>query len=99
MVYGPGAEMFRGFLHHVDTSRLIAKDMLFGTYTPTNIIVMPSDIKGDINGNCMIDLDDAYIALTFVGNVADNFTAIIDMDNNGLIDYKDVVTIYNLAIR
>lgn len=99
MVYGPGAEMFRGFLHHVDTSRLIAKDMLFGTYTPTNIRVMPSDIKGDINGNCMIDLDDAYIALTFVGNVADNFTAIIDMDNNGLIDYKDVVTIYNQAIR
>ena len=45
----------------------------------------------------MIDLDDAYVALTFVGNVADNFTAI--MDNNGLIDYKDVVIIYNQAIK
>jgi len=99
MVYGPGAEMFRGFLHHVDTSRLIAKDMMFGTYTPTNLKVMPSNIKGDINGNYIIDLDDAYIALTFVGSVADKFTAILDMDNNGLIDYKDVVIIYNQAIK
>jgi len=34
MAYGPGAENFRGFMHHIDTSRTIAKLMLFGSWKP-----------------------------------------------------------------
>jgi len=34
MVYGLGAENFRGLMHHIDTSKMIAKLMLLGSSEP-----------------------------------------------------------------
>ncbi|GBF36395.1 alkaline phosphatase [Methanofervidicoccus abyssi] len=98
MAYGPGAEHFRGFRHHVDTSKEIADLMLFGgdRMIITNGVGV---IKGDANGNYRIDLDDAYITLNqYVGKIATNDDEKrLDMDNNGIIDYKDVALIMEMA--
>ena len=98
LAYGPGAEYFRGFRHHVDTSKEIADIMLFGgeRYVKINGIGV---IKGDADGDYKVDMDDAYITLNYyVGKiVSNNDERRLDMDNNGIIDYKDVIMIMEMA--
>jgi len=98
LAYGPGAEYFRGFRHHVDTSKEVADIMLFGGKKRVSINGI-GVIKGDANGNYRIDLDDAYITLNYyVGKMALNGDERrLDMDNNGIIDYKDVAIIMEMA--
>jgi len=98
MAYGPGQEFFRGFRHHVDTSKEIADVMLFGGERNVNVNGI-GVIKGDADGDYRIDLDDAYITLNYyVGKTALNSDEKrLDMDNNGIIDYMDVVKIMEMA--
>ncbi|WP_456419421.1 alkaline phosphatase [Methanocaldococcus infernus] len=94
LAYGPGAEDFMGFHHHVDTSKLVAKDMLFrGDYAVS--IKGITHVKGDANGDFKVDKEDAYITLLYyVGNFANtDQEKLLDMDNNGVIDYNDVYLI------
>lgn len=98
MAYGPGAEHFRGFRHHIDTSKETANVMLFGG---DRVVVANGVgvIKGDANGNYRIDSDDAYITLNqHVGKITTNDNEKrLDMDNNGIIDYMDVAIIMEMA--
>ena len=98
MVYGLGAENFRGFMHHIDTSKMMAKLMLFGSSepAPANVkICETSNLKGDINGDFSVDDSDAYLTLTlFLGEIADTeLEKKVDVDGNGVIDFKDVALI------
>ncbi|HIQ39330.1 MAG TPA: alkaline phosphatase [Methanothermococcus okinawensis] len=98
LVYGPGEEYFRGFRHHIDTSKEIADMMLFGGERKVSIKGI-GVIKGDANGDYRIDLDDAYITLNYyVGKITLNSDEKkLDMDNNGVIDYRDVAIIMEMA--
>ena len=98
MAYGPGQWYFRGFRHHVDTSKEIADIMLFGGERSVNANGI-GVIKGDADGDYRIDLDDAYITLNYyVGKTALNSDEKrLDMDNNGIIDYMDVIKIMEMA--
>ncbi|WP_456472725.1 alkaline phosphatase [Methanocaldococcus sp.] len=93
LAYGPGAEDFMSFHHHVDTSKLIAKDMLFnGDYVVP--IYGITHVKGDANGDYRVNKLDAYITLiNYVGQKAEGRVKLLDMDNNGIIDYNDVYLI------
>jgi alkaline phosphatase len=99
MVYGKGSENFRGFLHHVDTSKETAKLMLFGNTNKYIKNYGVSSLKGDANGDFVINKDDAYVTLmSYVGEEVDTQNEEkLDMDNNGLIDYMDVAIIMNKA--
>ena len=95
MAYGPGAEDIRGFLHHVDVAKFMAKKLLFGELDiPLNKIRITSDgKKGDINGDCTVDEIDAYLVLNhFLGEFVDTeIEKKVDMNNNGVIDLGDVL--------
>ncbi len=95
--YGPGSELFTGSYHQVEIARKIAKLMLFGLSEPTTeISIAFSPIPGDINGDKIVDAEDAYIVLTtFLGEKVDStLERHIDMNNNGIIDLEDVYLIY-----
>ncbi|MDK2914871.1 MAG: alkaline phosphatase [Thermococcaceae archaeon] len=95
LAYGPGSENFGGFLHHVDTAKLIAKLMLFGRENTPITISGVSGIKGDITGDSEVDRRDAYITLMMLlgENVDNEAEKRVDMDRNGMIDLKDVLLI------
>ncbi len=99
IVYGPGSEKFRGFTHHVETSKLITKMMLFGSKNMNLGSYGISSLKGDANGDYKITNVDAYITLmNYVGGDANTeVEKKVDMDNNGLIDYNDVALILKKA--
>lgn len=99
LAYGPGAENFRGFLHHVDTARLVAKLMLFGRRNIPVTISSVSSVKGDITGDYRVDEKDAYVTLMmFLGEKVDNeIEKRVDMDNNGMVDLNDVMLILQEA--
>ncbi len=94
MVYGSD-EFKGGFLHHVATSKIIAKLMLFDRDFKVAKLAR-SKIKGDANGDGIVNEEDAYIALMHVGNVSGAYKN-IDMDGNGIIDYNDVCLILSKA--
>ncbi len=97
IAYGPGMNLFKGFLHHTDTSKNILKAMLFGTQKLVNIRGI-SSLKGDANGNRKIDEDDAYITIDYVGSIASTeYEKRLDMNNNGVIDFGDVAEIMEMA--
>ncbi|AEC51613.1 alkaline phosphatase IV precursor [Pyrococcus sp. NA2] len=98
LAYGPGAENFRGFMHHIDVAKTIAKLMLFGNkMLHAEISSRPSSVKGDITGDYKVTPEDAYVALTlFLGEKVDTrIEELIDMDKNGIIDLGDVFRIYS----
>nr|CCE70453.1 TPA: alkaline phosphatase IV precursor [Pyrococcus abyssi GE5] len=95
LAYGPGAENFVGFKHHVDTAKVIAKLMIFGDRSISFTIKGVSKIKGDVTGDYRVDERDAYATLMLLlGDLVDTeLENIADMDNNGIIDLLDVMAI------
>ncbi|MFA4646503.1 hypothetical protein P8X24_04435 [Pyrococcus kukulkanii] len=82
LAYGPGAEYFVGFHHHVDTAKIIADLMLFGKVEIPGIYRIPR-VKGDLNSDCKTDWKDAILALNvYLGT--NYFLA--DMNGNGIVD-------------
>ena len=72
--------------------------MLFGGKRNVNVNGI-GVIKGDADGDYRIDLDDAYLTLNYyVGKTTlDDDEKRLDMDNNGIIDYMDVVKIMEMG--
>ncbi|ALM76338.1 alkaline phosphatase [Thermococcus barophilus] len=99
LAYGPGADNFVGFHHHIQTSKLIAKLMIFGVPRVNILFEGTSSAKGDLNGDYKVDEKDAYIALMMLlgENVDTEFEQRADMDNNGIIDLHDVMLILQEA--
>nr|BAH80319.1 alkaline phosphatase [synthetic construct] len=95
LAYGPGAENFAGFLHHVDTAKLIAKLMLFGKKDIPVTILGISGVKGDITGDFKVDEQDAYVTLMMLlgERVDTELERKVDMNNNGIIELGDVLLI------
>ena len=95
--YGPGSKLFTGSFHQTEIGKRLAKLMLFGLTEPTTeITIALSPVPGDINGDGIVDAEDAYIVLTtFLGEKVDStIERHIDMNNNGIIDLEDVYLIY-----
>jgi len=94
MAYDPGAEDIRGFLHHANIAKFMAKELLLGELDVSlSKIKITSDVKkGDINGDCTVDEIDTYLALNhLLGEFVDTeIEKKVDMNNNGVIDLGDV---------
>lgn len=89
MIYSPKKFDFKKFVHHTETSKEIVNAMLFNLTIAKADIVL-SKVKGDVNGNHIVDKEDAYIILAHVGEKGYENA---DMNENGVIDYEYVLLI------
>ena len=68
----------------------------------TEIILIQSDMQGDVNGDSVLNILDIVIILNFVlGNdtpTASEFS-VADLNNDGLLNILDIVTLTNLILE
>ncbi|NKE34653.1 alkaline phosphatase [Natronococcus sp. JC468] len=92
MAAGPDVDPFNGWIHHTDLSVTVTALLLFGRL---------ADVDEDereawertIAKNGPTGRRDACLALEYVGPVTDDVTAALDLDGNGVVDYRDVLGI------
>ncbi|AHG01769.1 hypothetical protein HALLA_00325 (plasmid) [Halostagnicola larsenii XH-48] len=92
MAAGPDVDPFDGWFHHVDLSATVTALLLFGRLGEVSKRQREAwertVTKRDPRGT-----RDAYMALQHVGPVTDDVTAALDVDDDGVVDYRDVVAI------
>lgn len=92
MAAGPDVEPFDGWVHHTDLSVTVAALVLFGRLADVS-----EDDRGawerEIVRNGPKGRRDAALALEYVGPVTDDVTDALDVDGNGVVDYRDVLAV------
>lgn len=92
MAAGPGVDPYNGWVHHADLSATLTALLLFGRLGIVSeaqrenweLIAIKRGPRGP---------QDAYMALQYLGPVTGGLTSTLDLDDNGVVDYQDVVSI------
>ncbi|GGN87562.1 MULTISPECIES: alkaline phosphatase [Haloarcula] len=92
MAAGPNVDPYDGWVHHVDLSATLTALLLFGRLDEVSETEC-ENWERTVAKKGPRGTRDAYMALQYVGPVADDVTEALDVDDNGVVDYRDVVAI------
>lgn len=92
MAAGPNVNPHDGWAHHVDLSTTLTALLLFGRLGEVSEKER-ENWERTIAKNSPRGTYDAYMALQYVGPVTDDVTEALDVDDNGVLDYHDVIAI------
>ncbi|MFC6766944.1 alkaline phosphatase, partial [Natrinema soli] len=92
MAAGPHVDPFNGWIHHTDLSVTVAALLLFGRLPRVSDAQRDSWERKIARTGPSSRLD-AWLALEYVGPVTDDVTEALDVDGNGVVDYRDVLLI------
>ncbi|QLK24610.1 alkaline phosphatase [Natrinema zhouii] len=92
MAAGPHVDPFNGWIHHTDLSVTVAALLLFGRLADVSDAQREA-WEREVVRNGPKGRRDASLALEYIGPVTDDVTEALDVDGNGVVDYRDVLLI------
>jgi alkaline phosphatase len=92
MAAGPHVDPFNGWIQHTDLSVTLAALLLFGRLPRVTESQREFWERKIVRRGPSSRLD-AWLALEYVGPATDDVTDALDVDGNGVVDYRDVLLI------
>ncbi|MBR6284971.1 MAG: dockerin type I repeat-containing protein [Muribaculaceae bacterium] len=85
--------------HDISVARYGA--LLLHQFTITKVKDAPASLKGDVDGNGKVDIDDVNILLNIIldRTTADKYEGRADVDESGSVDIDDVNEVINIMLR
>ena len=84
--------------HDISVARYGA--LLLHKFTITKVKDAPASLKGDVDGNGTVDIDDMNILINIIldFDTADRYEGRADVDQSGNVDIDDVNTVVNIML-